>query len=482
MPLLLPLRFKPRAAVLLLTVGLAGCAYPDYAQGVAPSYSDGYQPVMGGYASDWPAQPGAQWGPEDVPNIEVFQQPLSQYGRWLQSPQWGVVFVPNAQQGWRPYENGQWLDNRFWLSGDPWGWATDHYGRWGFDQQIGWVWVPDVTWGPSWVAWREADDVVGWAPIPPRVSWSVGIGFGSGRGYDNWNSWYAPSWVWVPRGNLYARGFGGRIYPWNTGNSWWGRSRWQNTPYWGWNQPWDRNWGWRAPNRGYGGNQNWGRQNWGGQNWNNNRNWNGNQHWNNNRDWNNGRDWNNNRDQRGYDPRRRQSDGGQPGSVGDRIGRDLNGQPPRQNGNGGWNGSNRPQGDVNRGWNRGNGVPGNYGNGSGQPPAGGWNGGNRQPRNADGGWQGRTSPQGGVSDRVADGMVPQQPRQNWQAQAQPQRQAQSQPQPQAQSQPQPQPQPRNNGGFQGRSNDGGNERRGDGGQPMRGGGQRSSGEGREQPQ
>ena len=457
----------PRPILLLLAATLAGCSYPNYASGVAPSYNSGYQPVMGGYATDWPAQPGAQWGPEDVPGIEVFREPLSQYGRWLQSPQWGVVFVPNAPNGWRPYQNGQWLDNRFWLSGDPWGWATDHYGRWGFDEAVGWVWVPDVTWGPSWVAWREADDVVGWAPIPPRVSWSVG--FGSGFGYNNFNSWYGPSWVWVPRGNLYARGFGGRIYPWNTGINWWGRSRWQHAPYWGWNQPWDRSWGWRAPNRGYGG-QNWAYQNRGNQNWNNNRGWN--------------------------DPRR-----GQPGSVGDRIGRDMTGQPPRRNGN--WN-NNVPPTDGNRGWNsgsnrgqRGDGQPGNWNNGTGQPPVGGWNG-NRPPRRADanpnaggvpgGGWQGRAG-QGGVSDRVAGGMTPPPqggnwqapPRGNWQA---PQQQAQAQPQ--YRPQPQPQPQPRSDGGRPDRGNDRGNDGswrgRSDGGQQTRGNGPRSGNGRNERPQ
>ena len=465
----------PRPILLLLAATLAGCSYPNYASGVAPSYNSGYQPVMGGYATDWPAQPGAQWGPEDVPGTEVFREPLSQYGRWLQSPQWGVVFVPNAPNGWRPYQNGQWLDNRFWLSGDPWGWATDHYGRWGFDEAVGWVWVPDVTWGPSWVAWREADDVVGWAPIPPRVSWSVGFGFGfgSGFGYDNFNSWYGPSWVWVPRGNLYARGFGGRIYPWNTGINWWGRSRWQHAPYWGWNQPWDRSWGWRAPNRGYGG-QNWAYQNRGNQNWNNNRGWNRNDgRWDNNRGWN--------------DPRR-----GQPGSVGDRIGRDMTGQPPRRNGN--WS-NNAPPTDSNRGWNsgsnqgqRGDGQPGNWNNGTGQPPVGGWNG-NRPPRRADvnpnaggvpgGGWQGRAG-QGGVSDRVVGGMTPP-PRGNWQA---PQQQAQAQPQ--YRPQPQPQPQPRSDGGRPERGNDRGNDGswrgRSDGGQQTRGNGPRSGNGRNERPQ
>jgi hypothetical protein len=440
----------PRPILLLLAATLAGCTTPNYASGVAPSYNSGYQPVMGGYATDWPAQPGAQWGPEDVPGIEVFREPLSQYGRWLQSPQWGVVFVPNAPNGWRPYQNGQWLENRFWLSADPWGWATDHYGRWGFDEAVGWVWVPDVTWGPSWVAWREADDVVGWAPIPPRVSWSVGFGFGSGFGYDNFNSWYGPSWVWVPRGNLYARGFGGRIYPWNTGINWWGRSRWQHAPYWGWNQPWDRSWGWRAPNRGYGG-QNWAYQNRGNQNWNNNRGWNRNDgRWDNNRGWN--------------DPRRGQQGWGQPGSVGDRIGRDMIGQPPRRNGN--WN------------------------NGTGQPPVGGWNG-NRPPRRADanpnaggvpgGGWQGRAG-QAGVSDRVVGGMTPP-PRGNWQA---PQQHAQAQPQYRPQPQPQPQTQPRSDGGRPERGNErdngGGWRGRGDSGQQTRGNGPRSGHGRNERPQ
>ncbi|WP_026090901.1 DUF6600 domain-containing protein [Sandarakinorhabdus sp. AAP62] len=439
----------PRSVLLLLAATLAGCAYPDYASGVAPSYPSGYQPVMGGYATDWPAQPGAQWGPEDVPSIDVFRQPLSLHGRWLQSPQWGLVFVPNAPNGWRPYQNGQWLENRFWLSADPWGWATDHYGRWGFDEAVGWVWVPDVTWGPSWVAWREADDVVGWAPIPPRVSWNVGFGFGSGWGYDSWNSWYGPSWVWVPRGNLYARGFGGRIYPWNTGANWWGRSRWQHAPYWGWNQPWDRNWGWRAPghggNRGWNGNNGWNRG-WSGGN-RNNPGWN-------NPGWNNGRRsddrrWDNRGDGWRGEPRR-----GQPGSVGDRIGRDLTGQPQP-----GWNG-NQPRGGWNRDGQRRDGV---------QPGVpGGWNGGNqgnwradgRPPRVAnenrgDGGWNGRRD---GVSDRVAGGMAlpsppqpqaqPRAPRQNWGA-------GNGQPRPeyrpQARSEPRPEPRraPVENGGQRG---------------------------------
>ena len=32
---------------------------------------------------------------------------------------------------------------------------------------MGWVWIPDTVWSPAWVAWRDSDDYVGWAPLPP---------------------------------------------------------------------------------------------------------------------------------------------------------------------------------------------------------------------------------------------------------------------------------------------------------------------------
>jgi hypothetical protein len=238
--------------------------------------------------------------------------------------------------------------------------------------------------------------------------------------------------VWVPRGNLHARGFGGRIYPWNVGINYWGRSRWQHAPYWGWNQPWDRSWGWRAPGRGYA-------RNWSGQNWNNNRGWNDGR-WNNRGNWDG--NWGGNRG-RGWDQPRR----GQPGSVGDRIGRDMTGEPPRPNGN--WNG----------GWNRGqrgDRQPGDWSGGNRQPPMGGW--GSRPPRRADAG-----DMNGGMNRGMTRGDG------NWQGR-------------QPQAQPQPQPQPRFEGSRPDRSPDrgsdgggwrGGNQGRNDGGQPSRGVGPRS---------
>jgi hypothetical protein len=436
--------FPRRLALpLLASLALGACSYPGTVSGSAPNYPAGYQPVMGGQAVFWPEQPGAIWGPEDVPGIDVFFEPLSPHGRWVES-RWGQAFIPNAPAGWRPYQNGQWLENRFWLSADPWGWATDHYGRWGFDDAMGWVWVPDVRWGPSWVAWREAEEVVGWAPIPPRVQWDVGLGFGSGWGYDNWNSWYGPSWVWVPRTTLFISGFGGRLLPWNYGNNWWGRSRWQHSPYWGWNQGWDRGWGWQAPpfawNNWAGRNPGWSNWGWNRPGWNHRgRNNNG---WNNgwNGGWNGGSNnggWN----RPGWDRDRNRPRNGAPGSVGDRIGRDLTGQPPA-----GWQG-NRPRGE--RG--QTNGGFGNGANGEGRRDgrfngdgANGWNGNRRvMGMPPSGGRPPVAANNGGVSGSVAGGLAgnpgaapPPPSRGGWQGQGQ--GQGQNQPRNAPQSQPQPQ--------------------------------------------
>jgi hypothetical protein len=48
-----------------------------------------------------------------------------------------------------------------------WGWATYHYGRWGFKEDIGWYWVPGTVWAPAWVSWRKSPKHVAWAPLPP---------------------------------------------------------------------------------------------------------------------------------------------------------------------------------------------------------------------------------------------------------------------------------------------------------------------------
>jgi hypothetical protein len=109
----------------------------------------------------------------------VFYTSLSPYGTWIDC-NLGYVWRPtHMNHGWRPYLNGRWVWSDYgwyWVSNEPFGWATFHYGRWYYDDYYGWIWIPDETWGPSWVEWRSNDDYVGWAPLAPYATFSVGVG------------------------------------------------------------------------------------------------------------------------------------------------------------------------------------------------------------------------------------------------------------------------------------------------------------------
>ena len=105
---------------------------------------------------------------------------LAPYGTWV-STSYGYGWCPmDVSVGWRPYTVGRWLYSNagwMWISDDPWGSVPYHYGRWYYDDDYGWVWIPGDVWAPAWVSWRFGGDYVGWAPLPPDVGWTVGIGF-----------------------------------------------------------------------------------------------------------------------------------------------------------------------------------------------------------------------------------------------------------------------------------------------------------------
>lgn len=90
---------------------------------------------------------------------------------------------------WRPYWNGRWgcyPGGMTWISNEPWGYLTHHYGRWGWRGGFGWYWIPGVYYSPAWVAWHTADALFGWAPLGYRnapCSWGH-RGWGGG---DCWN-------------------------------------------------------------------------------------------------------------------------------------------------------------------------------------------------------------------------------------------------------------------------------------------------------
>ncbi|MBK7434748.1 MAG: hypothetical protein IPI66_13215 [Chitinophagaceae bacterium] len=130
-------------------------------------------------------------------NFSLFQQTLSPYGRWMNNPRFGQVWISN-QRDFRPYyTDGHWEYTQYgwsWESDYDWGWAPFHYGRWEYDPYIGWMWIPGYDWGSAWVTWSSYDDYYGWAPLGYGVN--INISFGA-MPYDRW--------TFVPRRNMCER-------------------------------------------------------------------------------------------------------------------------------------------------------------------------------------------------------------------------------------------------------------------------------------
>jgi hypothetical protein len=136
--------------------------------------------------------------PTPVGDYGTFYDSLSSYGSWFETPNYGYVWQPGVvrDSAWRPYTRGRWVCSDYgwtWVSDEPFGWATYHYGRWALVSGIGWVWVPGSEWAPSWVSWRTSGSHIGWAPLPPetlayrRHHWdsSVDVTFSIGASWFN---------------------------------------------------------------------------------------------------------------------------------------------------------------------------------------------------------------------------------------------------------------------------------------------------------
>ena len=144
--------------------------------------------LLGGTAGAARAQTsvsaGIHVGPSGHTSVDLgfFYDDLAPYGNWIERPSYGWVWTPRqVSTSWRPYRDGHWVwtdEGWTWITDEPYGWATYHYGRWYDDPEIGWAWVPDDEWAPSWVSFQQGADYVGWAPLPPGVSVSVGSGYG----------------------------------------------------------------------------------------------------------------------------------------------------------------------------------------------------------------------------------------------------------------------------------------------------------------
>jgi hypothetical protein len=134
--------------------------------------------------SDAPAEP------QSTAAYGMFYEKLGPQGEWLETSQYGYVFQPREAEtshDWRPYTEGHWVYSDAgwtWVSDEPFGWATYHYGRWVRLRRVGWVWVPGKEWAPAWVSWRSSKDYVGWAPLPPEAR------FDRRSGIQNWADSY----------------------------------------------------------------------------------------------------------------------------------------------------------------------------------------------------------------------------------------------------------------------------------------------------
>ncbi len=187
--------------------------YPAPAPGPAPMPTAPPMPApsapMAGPAPGPDSGPDAGAAPQEPPqadvNYDYFHTQLAPFGAWVQVPSYGWCWRPDAaiaaNPNWRPYyDMGRWVytDNGwFWQSDYTWGDIPFHYGNWILQPGYGWLWVPGYTWGPSWVFWRqaEADNCIGWAPLPPGAvfvdgGWvyhggvHVGVDFDFGLGAD----------------------------------------------------------------------------------------------------------------------------------------------------------------------------------------------------------------------------------------------------------------------------------------------------------
>jgi hypothetical protein len=142
------------AIVMLAGIAAAGCG-PGYTTvGVSSS------PYGTSYAVGYSGRYGA---------VDLFYDDLSPYGTWVEGTQYGTVFVPHGD--YVPYARGRWVYTDYgltWVSDAPFGWATEHYGRWARVPRYGWAWIPGTEWSPAWVDFRYDDHYVAWAPRGPR--------------------------------------------------------------------------------------------------------------------------------------------------------------------------------------------------------------------------------------------------------------------------------------------------------------------------
>jgi hypothetical protein len=141
-------------------------------------------------------------------SYQQFYDDLSPYGEWVDDPEYGYVWIPDAGDDFRPYySNGYWANTEYgntWVSNYDWGWAPFHYGRWTYSSYYGWIWIPGNEWGPAWVSWRSGGGSYGWAPLGPGVS--ISMAFGNYYAPDYWGTFTPQQYILSPNFHNYCYG------------------------------------------------------------------------------------------------------------------------------------------------------------------------------------------------------------------------------------------------------------------------------------
>lgn len=140
--------------------------------------------------------------------------PLARHGSWVEhegTPYWRPRTVA---ADWRPYWQGRWAHTpagMTWVSYEPWGWVTSHYGSWDYIPAYGWAWRPGRTWAPAWVYWYWGPSYTGWCPVGYYTRyygsrWGRGTGFHNGvYGWAGGDWGHFNNWTFVPAN--YFRGY-----------------------------------------------------------------------------------------------------------------------------------------------------------------------------------------------------------------------------------------------------------------------------------
>ncbi len=106
----------------------------------------------------------------DVPYVDeslrYAARPLADHGTWVEIDH-RRAWRPTTAVDWRPYVHGYWRETPIgltWVSQDPWGYVTHHYGSWDLEPSHGWVWYPGAAYARARVHWYWGPKYVGWCP------------------------------------------------------------------------------------------------------------------------------------------------------------------------------------------------------------------------------------------------------------------------------------------------------------------------------